>query len=479
MEHLVYPVVILILVVFGVVIWLKEHRAALRYALEKSEIEIEERRMFGFLHGLGEKLQDDHSSNNMHRFVVDGVVEVINADAGILYLLDAETNQLVPVCQTQKLAPVIPVPLEIGTMSDPEEAESQYRSFLRLSALKPGESLIGETLESGETLYLEDLSARESYADRGSPYHDGVSFIAAPLVYAHKKVGVLAMTRGGSRGFGANDQEVFSSMAEQSSFALGSAIIHNEASEKRRLEQELTQASEIQRVLLPRAAPELMDYELAAEYRPARIVSGDYYDYIHVDEDRYGIAIGDVSGKGIAASLIMAMCRSNLRSRAPENLSPASVLHSVNQSIFPDIKEDMFVSLLYLILERGSNEITMARAGHEPPILFRKATQEIELIEPPGLAAGIDAGPVFKRTVKDHRFTMESGDILFLYTDGLIEALDRDGDEYGIDQLSRAVKNYSSKSSEELVQAITTEIEQFSVGMSQTDDITLIAIEKR
>src|SRR5690606_20949587 len=168
-------------------------------------------------------------------------------------------------------------------------------------------------------------------------------------------------------------------------------------------------------------APALADYEVAAEYKAARHVSGDYYDYVAVDEDRYGIAIGDVCGKGIAASLIMAMCRSNLRSRAPENLSPASVLHSVNHSIFPDIREDMFVSLLYLILERGSNEITFARAGHEPPVLYRKATGETEVVETSGLAAGIDEGLVFKRSVKDHRLRMESGDILLLYTDGVIE----------------------------------------------------------
>jgi sigma-B regulation protein RsbU (phosphoserine phosphatase) len=287
------------------------------------------------------------------------------------------------------------------------------------------------------------------------------------------------MTKHGEEGFSQNDQEVFDSVSEQSSFALGSAIIHSEAAEKRRMERELTQASEIQRVLLPRQAPALTDYEVAADYRAARIVSGDYYDYLRVDEDRFGIAIGDVCGKGIAASLIMAMCRSNLRSGAHENLSPASVLHDVNRSIFPDIKEDMFVSLLYLILERGSDEITMARAGHEPPMLFRRATGEVELIEPPGLAAGIDKGPVFKRSVKDHRFKMESGDILLLYTDGLIECESRKIDEFGIDRLGESLKAHADSSAEELVQAINAEVIEFSEGMAQSDDITLIAIEKR
>lgn len=479
MEHLAYLAVISVFTAVAIFIWFREHGKVVRLSEEKNEIEGEERRMFGFLHGLGEKLQDDNSPSNMHRYVVDGVVEVINADAGILYLLDGETNQLVPVCQTLELAPVIPIPPEIAAIREREDAESQYRSFLRLSALKPGEHLVGRSLESDTYLYVENLIKDEEYAEQGDGYQNGVSFLATALVYGHKRVGVLAMTRGGAQGFSSNDREVFGSIAEQSSFALGSAIIHAEAAEKRRMERELTQASEIQRVLLPFSAPALNDYELAAEYHAARIVSGDYYDYIPVDEDRYGIAIGDVCGKGIAASLIMAMCRSNLRSRAHENLSPASVLHSVNQSIFPDIKEDMFVSLLYLILEKGSNEVTVARAGHEPPILYRRASKSIELIEPPGMAAGIDGGPVFKRSVKDHRFTMNPGDILLLYTDGLNEAIDRDGDEFGMDRLNRAVEKYSSESSETLIRSIVEEVKQFSMGISQTDDITLIAIEKR
>lgn len=482
MEYLVYAVLIAALiavVLVGIFLWMQEHRNALRISEEKNEIEGEERRMFGFLQGLGEKLQDDNSTSNLHRYIVDGVVDVIDADAGILYLLDGESGQLVPVCQTLNLAPVIPVPPEIAAIELAEDAESQYRSFLRLSALKPGEYLVGQALESESTLYEEDMIDNADYADHGARYQDGISFLAVSLVYGHKRVGVLAMTRKATKGFSPNDREVFSSIAEQSSFALGSAIIHAEAAEKRRMERELTQASEIQRVLLPRSAPALADYDLAAEYHAARIVSGDYYDYIPVDEDRYGIAIGDVCGKGIAASLIMAMCRSNLRSRAHENLSPASVLHAVNQSIFPDIKEDMFVSFLYLILEKGSNEITVARAGHEPPILYRRASKSIKLIEPTGMAAGIDGGPVFKRSVKDHRFTMDQGDILLLHTDGLIEATDRNGDEFGMKRLNEAVEKYSSESSETLIRSIVEEVKQFSVGMSQTDDITLIAIEKR
>lgn len=495
MEHFIYP--LLIVLAIGGGFWanrkliverarLKREREALErereiLTREREAIEGEERRMFNFLHGLGETLQDDHSPPNMHRYIVDGIANVVGADAGILYLLDNDTRHLVPVYQTGKTAPVLPTPREILEIADLEEADAQYRSYLRLSALVPGQSLIGQVLEENRLFHVPDLMKETEFSKepRSVRHHDGVSLLATTLLYAHKPVGVLAVTRSGERPFSSNDVEVFESVAEQGSYALGSAVIHVEAAEKRRYERELTQASDIQRVLLPRSAPALSDYEIAAEYRAARHVSGDYFDYVRVDEDRYGIAIGDVSGKGIAASLIMAMCRSNLRSRAPENLSPASVLHSVNHSIFPDIREDMFVSLLYLIVERGSKEVTLARAGHEPPLLFHKSTGLIEIVETSGMAAGIDEGPVFKRSVKDYRFQMESGDILLLYTDGLIESVSTSGEEFGIERLCEMLIAHREESAQNLVNSITAEADRFTAGTSQMDDITLIAIEKR
>ena len=479
MEHVLYGAAMVILAGVAVFLWRKEHLSALRFASEKDAIEVEERRMFGFLHGLGEELQEDTSPSNMHSYVVNGVVEVIGASAGILYLLDGDSNQLVPVAQTERLAPVVPLPTEILALEDEEKVERRYKNYIRLSPIPDEGNLLAETLKVEGNLHLPDLSSQDDFARNENPFLTDVAYLGAPLVYGQKRVGVLAIIKQGVGTFTENDREVFNSVAEQSAYALGSAIIYSEVNEKRRLERELEQAGEIQKVLLPRNSPALSDYEIAADYRAARILSGDYYDYLRVDDDRYGIAIGDVCGKGVAASLIMAMCRTNLRGRTSENLSPASVLHEVNRLIFPDIKEDLFVSLLYLILERGSNEVTLARAGHEPPILFRRETGEIEMIEPPGLAAGIDEGPVFKRSVKDHRFTMETGDILLLYTDGVIESENRMGDEYGIERLCAAVKTNSSSSSEDLVHAINKEVITFSEGMAQTDDITLIAIEKR
>ena len=128
-------------------------------------------------------------------------------------------------------------------------------------------------------------------------------------------------------------------------------------------------------------------FEISGINIPARQVSGDYFDYIKVDEERLGVAIADVSGKGVPASLIMAICRSVLRSQAPDNPSPADVLQKVNRQLYPDIKEDMFISMAYVILDHARDTVTLSRAGHDAPLLYRDATETVTPLKPPGMVA--------------------------------------------------------------------------------------------
>ncbi len=144
--------------------------------------------------------------------------------------------------------------------------------------------------------------------------------------------------------FRISDFQTFKAIAEQSAFALSTANLFSEAAEKKRMDEDLQIAYEIQRILLPANAPDVAGFQIAGLNIPARQVSGDYYDYVVVDPEHCGIAIADVSGKGVPASLIMAMCRSVLRSQAAGERSAASALRRVNAQIYPDIKEDMFIS---------------------------------------------------------------------------------------------------------------------------------------
>ena len=267
-------------------------------------------------------------------------------------------------------------------------------------------------------------------------------------------------------------------MAEQSSFALGNSIIHREAMEKKHLENELNTASEVQRILLPSKSPNLDGYLISGLNVPAKIVSGDYYDYFKIDENRLGIVIADVSGKGVPASLITAMCRSVVRANASNNHCPAEVLKKVNRQLFPDIREDMFISLAYLIVEANSGKIQIARAGHDAPLHYSSKTQNINPINAPGIAIGIDSGDVFDKSIKSMELKVEKGDILLLYTDGVNEASDIRGEEFGTDRLNQTLANTSGLGAEKVVKAIQNEVISFSGDVPQNDDITLIAVEK-
>lgn len=479
MEHLIYIGTIFLLI--GVVYFqqARRKRELERARIERETIVGEEMRMFHFLHGLGESLQVDSSPPNMHRYIVTGVSEVVDADGGILYLLEnPERPELVPMFQTDVAAPVIPLAADIFELRGLKQ-QRRLRSFLQLTAVPRGTGWVGKALDGRQTLHAARVLDDPAFEGAINPLQENLSALLAPLVYGQKEIGVLAVVRNQGRGFSANDRDVFTSVAEQSSFALGSALIHAEAHEKRRYDLELRNASEIQRVLLPDRPPGLGDYRFASAFRPARLVSGDYYDYIGIDSGHFGVAIADVCGKGIAASLIMAMCRSILRNNAPGNASPAAVLHAVNRGICPDIREDKFISILYAVLERDSGEIRLARAGHEPPLLYRAATGAVERIECPGLAVGIDDGEVFERLVTDHTISVSTGDVLLLYTDGITEAADIHENEFGIDRLCEVLAASAPGGAQAVADAVSQAVGRFAGAAPQSDDITLIAIEKR
>src|SRR2546428_511940 len=235
---------------------------------------------------------------------------------------------------------------------------------------------------------------------------------------------------------------------------------------------------DIQRILLPAEAPTINGFQISGINVPARQVSGDYFDYIHVDDERLGVAIADVSGKGVPASLIMAICRSVLRAEAARNPSPADVLRKVNRQLYPDIKEDMFISMAYLILDHQRNGVTLARAGHDAPLLYRRQSQTGTPVKSPGMVVGIDSGSRFDRLTVDFAVPLERHDCLVLYTDGVTETLNTEGDEFGLHRMMESVRASANDGAQAIVKRIIEAVRDFTGSAPQNDDITLIAIRK-
>jgi sigma-B regulation protein RsbU (phosphoserine phosphatase) len=442
---------------------------------QRADLQVEEDRVFDFLHGLGEAFSEGVSSNELHRLIVESAIRILNAHGGSLYLMDKSDPILVPAFISKGCPALLEVPVHV--LDQAAGNHLALDTYLRLSSVRRGEGIIGAALESGQSrLYSEeDLAYALSTSDLMAH-----SAIVGPLSYRRKILGVLALANGPmSTPFSEKDLTVFKTIAEQSAFALYNEVIYLEAGEKKRMDHDLEIAREIQAILLPSRPPGVKGYELSGINVPARQVSGDYYDYIRVDDRRVGVAIADVSGKGVPASLIMAMCRSVIRSEAAGKISAAEVLRRVNQQLYPDIKEDMFISMAYLIIDSESNHVTLARAGHDAPLLYRASDQSVEKLTPKGMALGIDSGEVFNRVTADFSFELAVNDCLLLYTDGATEALDEEGLEFGLPRLVRALQSNAAQGASGIVKRVTEEVKDFAGNFPQHDDITLIAIRKR
>ena len=447
--------------------------------LERSheEIQVEETLVFDFLHGLGEAFSGTIRPQELHRLIVEGATRILDAHGGSLYMTDRTGGKLTPAFISKGCPPLVDVPPNI--LQQAAAASIALESYLRLHSVTPGEGLIGRVWQTGQSLCLNDLSEVLELAKLWGSAFGAASVMAAPLSYAKQDLGVLAVANGPlAAPFSQGDFVVFKSIAEQSAFALYNAIIYSMANEKKRLDHDLEIARDIQRILLPAEAPAINGFQISGLNVPARQVSGDYFDYIQVDEERLGVAIADVSGKGVPASLIMAICRSVLRAEAARNPSPADVLRKVNRQLYPDIKEDMFISMAYLILDHQRNGVTLARAGHDAPLLYKRASQSVTPLKSPGMVVGIDSGNVFDRLTTDFAVPLERDDCLVLYTDGVTEALNSAGDEFGLDRMIQSVRASASDGAQTIVKRIIEDVRNFTGSFPQNDDITLIAIRK-
>src|SRR6266480_2916293 len=451
---------------------LRQRRSIRRLERSQEEIQVEETLVFDFLHGLGEAFSETIRPADLHRLIVEGATRVVDAQGGALYLTDRTGTKLVPTFISKGCPPLVDVPPHV--LQQAAGTPGALESFLRIHNIGSGEGLLGRVWQTATPVYLNEFSEAPELAPLRDSSLGATSVLVAPLLYATQNMGVLALanSRMGAP-FSQNDFVVFKSITEQSAFALYNAIIYSEANEKKRLDHDLEIAQDIQRLLLPSEAPVVEGFEISGINIPARHVSGDYFDYIKVDDERLGVAIADVSGKGVPASIIMAICRSVLRSQATGNPSPADVLQKVNRQIYPDIKEDMFISMAYVILDHSRNTITLSRAGHDAPLLYQRATETVTPVKPPGMVVGIDSGSVFDRITSDFALSLERDDCLLLYTDGVTEALDANGDEFGFDRMVQCVRASAPSGAPAMITRLIGELRNFVGAQPQNDDITL------
>jgi PAS domain S-box-containing protein len=244
-------------------------------------------------------------------------------------------------------------------------------------------------------------------------------------------------------------------------------------------ERDLRLAGEVQHQLRPHVFPDIGEVEIEALSQASLHIGGDYYDVLPVDDRRWGFVIADVAGKGPAAALMMAACRATLRLCAAGEPSAARVVSRVNRALHGDMPRGMFISLFYGILDLDTNRLTYVRAGHEPAILLRTGGGAPELLSAGGLALGFDEGPVFDAMLEETVLDLAPGDLMALYTDGITEAANAAGEEFGRDRMLAALAGQESIPLARVVEKLNRYLRQFSALASRNDDRTLLLVRTR
>lgn len=340
-----------------------------------------------------------------------------------------------------------------------------------------GEGIIGQVAESGEAVLIKDAALDPRMPKIETPVVAIRTIMVAPLIAHGRTLGVLAVVN--KRGVGAfqqHDLDLLVSLADQAASTVELVRLSEENMEKQRMEQELKLAHNIQQMLLPDKCPQPEGFSIAAFSAPALEVGGDYYDFIWVDdEERYlGIAIADVSGKGIPGALIMTVVRCSMRATAPGNYSPRDVLMRLNERVYADTGENVFVTITYGILDVIKHTFTFSRAGHEPLVMVSPQSR-LSLKSPVGIAMGLVESDLFS-IIEEEEVTFRAGDLAVLYTDGVVEAMDKQNDEYGQSRFFDLIERNRTCRPREVIEKTLDDINQFIGERPQHDDITLVAI---
>jgi len=368
-----------------------------------------------------------------------------------------------------------------------KEGKSRARfleTILTSETLEEGEGIVGQVAKTGKPVLVEDANLDPRVVLHKDDSLKSKSLVYAPLIHDDRCYGVLVVanpTNGSS--FSQMDFSLISSLAEQAALAIKNSDAMNLRLEKSRIDSDLHLASEVQELFLTHQFPAYKGIELDAQYLPSAQVGGDFYDFYKLSSTKFGVCVADVSGKGVPASLLMAICQTNLRHFVHKSSQPSVILKNLNQQLEQRIRQDMFITLFFAIVDTKNKKITYSRAGHEPGLILKATTDDkngsrVEELRGGGMAVGMVPCEIFDEMIEDHETNFENGDCLFLYTDGVTEATNDEGTEFGIKNLENFVTTNSSLSPKKINRKLISKLDSFSSSQFERDDITLLTIKK-
>lgn len=333
----------------------------------------------------------------------------------------------------------------------------------------------------GEVSYPIEILQKFTYQDYKRVYEElkkgfqispDEVIVVSPLLVKGKELGVIFIIEDKNKFIG-NDEETISALTIQVAIAINNAKIYADLRVKERISQELEVASRIQKTILPKNITNIYGLQIANYFEPAKEVGGDYYDYTVKDDENVSITIADVSGKGVPAAFLMALGRSILKTLERQGQSPADNLRNLNQIIYPDITEDMFITMLHSNFNNKTKILTYSNAGHNPLIVYRAKEDKVELHSVKGVAIGFMQGYNYKQG----ELKLERGDIVLYYTDGITEAENPNKELFGFERLEKVIYDNRYNDVDTIKENILNEINIFRRDYPQVDDLTFVVIK--
>jgi serine phosphatase RsbU (regulator of sigma subunit) len=297
-----------------------------------------------------------------------------------------------------------------------------------------------------------------------------------PMIIKSKVIGLLlfGLKHSGSQ-FAGKDVELLYTAANQAAISIENARLYRSEADKQKIERDLDLARRIQQSLLPKCIPDMRGLDICGQMIPAMQVGGDYFDLIPISDTKIYVVVGDVSGKGLSASLYMTKLQTMMQLACVDNRSPRDILIDINRKLYTSMEKDWFITITLALFDMEKNSVKVCRAGHAPLLAALNGT--VEIYRTQGIGVGLEKGIIFEKTLVEEEISLAPGKIFAFYSDGITEAIDEKEEFFGEENLIELLKNKISFRSTALVDTIWDSLKQFRGRAEQNDDMTVVLVK--
>jgi sigma-B regulation protein RsbU (phosphoserine phosphatase) len=406
----------------------------------------------GALHEISRMFESSKNIDALLKYVLEKCMDLMNAEAASSMMVVEGTDEL-----------------EFKTVLGPKsEGVKPFR-------LKIGKGLSGWVAQNNEPVLIPD-AYKDARFDPSFDKRSGFrtrSMLCVPLTYKSKPIGVMTiLNRLDGNPFTESDKNLLTTFASQAALAIENAQLLQTTLEKERLDKELQVAAEIQQLIIPQSLPPIKGLDISAIYVPCKEVSGDFYDIIKIDENQYVFVVADVSGKGIPGAMLVSTMQAILKAYLEYSTDLKSIISKLNERIIKNTTEDRFITFFFGLYNSNENSLTYINAGHNPPILVLD-NNVLQRLEKGGIFIGCLPWEYELDTIE-----LPKNSILALFTDGIVEAMNENQEEFGEDRLISILKESKSMTVPELREQIIKRVKEHRGGRVLEDDLTL-ALFKR